>query len=100
GFAFLRLMKGKKGTVADLAEQVGFAARAAKKGKTRKAAAPVGAAKAAAPKQVAKAARTVDASRWTELLTKVRIVNAASPKRPHIVGSSKSSPKKMRPVTE
>eukprot|EP00959_Pyramimonas_sp_CCMP1952_P336440 7044897-Pyramimonas_sp.AAC.1 len=47
-----------------------------------------------------KAAVTGDKSWWTEPLTKVRIVNAASPKRACIVGNAKSSPAKMRLVAE
>ena len=97
GFAFLKLLKCKKGSVANVAEEVGFAARAVKKGKARKA---VAAKATTATKQVAKASRSSDTSWWTEPLTRVRVVNAASPKRTYVVGSSKSSPKKMRLVVE
>ena len=55
------------------------------------------AAKAAVPM---KAAGVADTSWWKEPLTKVRIVNAASPKRTYIVGATKSSPAKMRLVAE
>ena len=104
GFDFLRLMKGKKGTVANLAEQIGFATRGVKKKKvamkTTKAATATTPMKAAKATVTMKAAGAADTSWWKEPLTKVRIVNASSPKRTYIVGTTKSSPVKMRLVAE